>query len=430
MNDRDLAKLERLAALVASGALTQEEYEVEKQRLLSAASGEGGEQEVLRDDEPPQQVAPSRPARTARSRRPDLTSRWPILAGLIGTIVLLGAGWLVFIKPQAPATAAAVEYMTTGSANVRDAPSATTSSVVTELAADVGLSGEVVQGSDGREWLKIAQGEYAGRYVWIGNLVRSGSAGAGDRAKFVGLWAPNAETCGDGYERLRLDANGTAVGWDTSGRWSVTQPGQAEVHWTSTGAGEDAEAMNERSQLTLAGEGTTLRMDNTNLVKCSAGQRPAASVQPASANRLEPDTSWVWDGTQREVDGSDMLRATHAHGLVEIICQTGADGGTPVMIRARDNKRLPGSVRQIAIVMKLADGSTHRQTIEQFEALPEQDGSLRAYVFSASDPEGRAFFGALREADQVSVRWLAGENGRMVTITASPRSALNRSWCR
>lgn len=290
MNDRDLEKLERLAALVASGALTQEEYEVEKQRLLSAAPGEGGEQRIPRDDEPPQQDAPPPLARSARSRRPSLTSRWPIIAGLIGAIVLLGAGWLVLIKPQAPATTAAVEYTTTGSANVRDAPSATASAVVAELAADVSLGGEVVRGSDGRDWLKIAQGEYAGRYVWTGNLVRSGSAGADDRVKFVGLWAPNAETCGDGYEGLRLDANGTAVGWDTSGRWSVTQPGRAEVHWTSTGAGEDAEAMNERSRLALAGDGTTLRMDNTSLVKCSADQRPAPSVQPASASRFEPDS--------------------------------------------------------------------------------------------------------------------------------------------
>lgn len=291
MNDRDLEKLERLAALVASGALTQEEYEVEKQRLLSAASGESGEQRILREDEPPQQVAPPSLARSSKSQRPSLASRWPIIAGLVGAIVLLGAGWFILVKPHAPATAVAVEYTTTGPANVRDAPSATASAVVTELAADMRLSGEVVQGSDGREWLKIAQGEYAGRYVWVGNIIRSGSASADDRAKFVGLWAPNAETCGDGYEGLRLDANGTAVGWDTSGRWSAAQPGQAEVRWTSTGAGEDAEAMNERSQLIMGGDGTSLRMGNTSLVKCSAGQRPAPSAaREASEERFEPDS--------------------------------------------------------------------------------------------------------------------------------------------
>jgi hypothetical protein len=148
VNDRDLEKLERLAALVASGALTQEEYEVEKQRLLSAASGEGGKQHIPRGDEPPQQDAPPPLARSARSRRPSLTSHWAIIAGLIGAIVVLGAGWFVLIKPQASVTAAAVEYTTTGPANVRDAPSATASSVVAELAADVRLSGEVVRGSD------------------------------------------------------------------------------------------------------------------------------------------------------------------------------------------------------------------------------------------------------------------------------------------
>lgn len=431
MNDRDLEKLERLAALVASGALTQEEYEVEKQRLLSAVSGESGEQDVLRDDEPTERVAAPLLARSSPSRRPSLTSRWPIIAGLIGAVVLLGTVWLIFPKPASPSAATAAEYTTTGAANLRDAPSATASSVVTELPADVRLSGEVVRGSDGREWLKVAQGEYAGRYVWTGNLVESGSAGANDRARFVGLWAPNAQTCGDGYEGLRLDANGTAVGWDTSGRWSATQPGRAEVHWTSTGAGEDAEAMNERSQLTMGGDGTSLRMDDTNLVKCSAGQRPAPPAQTkASANRFEPDSGWEWDGSQRGVDGSDIIRSTQAQGLIEITCQTGADGRTPVMIRADDNKHLPGRVRQIAVVMNLSNGSTHRQILNHSEVLPEEDGSLRAYIFSASDPEGRTFFGALREANQVSVRWLAGDYGRLVTIAGSPRSALSRSWCR
>lgn len=162
--DSQLKKIERLRQ---SGALSDEESAAEKARILEArAVGMRPQRSVQPTPDaigPLAQSAPiSAPAWAAKSRRAD--SQAPLIIACVAILVIAGGGfWWWQARPNAEES-----YTVTSTANVRTAPTTENASVLYTLTAGQKIKGEWVAGRNGSRWLRIEGDQEA--FVWDGNL--------------------------------------------------------------------------------------------------------------------------------------------------------------------------------------------------------------------------------------------------------------------
>ncbi|MXO50146.1 hypothetical protein GRI42_02365 [Erythrobacter gaetbuli] len=149
MTDK-LTQLESLQRLKAMNALTDEEFENEKKRVLG-------------------QSEPTSPYEADDEGFSAGLAGWAkALAGIVAVGALALTGWLLYPR-DVPAEE--IEMVVTGTANLRNEPTTEGSEVVTKLSEGELVFGHWVEGSSDEtaRWLKI---DYHGidAYLWEGNL--------------------------------------------------------------------------------------------------------------------------------------------------------------------------------------------------------------------------------------------------------------------
>ena len=196
MDGKSLDALERLGRLRDAGALSEEEFQAEKQAIMNGpGDGSSAASSAARtsDQETPVPQDLLGPLSEPHAARSDEGSRVPVwarkkrglsplgIAGILALIFLTALGSAMWFLNRAENET--YSFMATGSANVRDAPTATEGKVVAQLAEGDFITGRV-QGTGEKQWVEITDGPLRGRFVWGGNLASEGPddmlGGSGD----------------------------------------------------------------------------------------------------------------------------------------------------------------------------------------------------------------------------------------------------------
>lgn len=186
MDGKKLDALERLGRLRDAGALSEEEFQAEKQAIMkgpSSGPSVGNSAASSSDQEtraPAELLGPMTERHSGRSsegsrvpvwgRKRRGLSPWGI-AGVVALVFLTTLGGAMWFLNRADYET--YSFVATGPANVRDEPTATAGKVVGQLADGDFISGRV-QGSGDQQWVEITEGALRGRFVWAGNLASEG----------------------------------------------------------------------------------------------------------------------------------------------------------------------------------------------------------------------------------------------------------------
>lgn len=185
MHQADLAALERLQQLRASGALTDEEFQREKQRVLGLAESKPNEDRASEPpgDEPHGWTGFVSPGQAdARGNPSDLRAVAPRWGRALQSALIVALVLMVGLVAQQRlsgreelATEAVHTVSVTGVANIRSQPTSKGSTVLGQLAAGQAVAGVWREGAEGSRWLELAEGPHKGAFVWGRNLVAQGS---------------------------------------------------------------------------------------------------------------------------------------------------------------------------------------------------------------------------------------------------------------
>lgn len=188
MDGKSLEALERLGRLRDAGALSEDEFQAQKQAIFNRQS-EGPAESSPVASTVDQVAASSRdfpgPSAATSGGREAVVPVWARkkrglnpsgIAVLLALIFMTTFGAAMWFLNRADNET--YSFMATGPANVRDAPTATEGRVVAKLGAGDFVVGRV-QGAGDTQWVEIAEGPLEGRFVWAGNLV---TESAGDVA--------------------------------------------------------------------------------------------------------------------------------------------------------------------------------------------------------------------------------------------------------
>lgn len=168
MGPDQLEALERLVRLREAGALSASEFETAKSSLLKNPSDRLADpvtETPVNAPAPVDEIA-SGPPVWARKRPPVGRGSVFLISLSVFAICLTAMLWAL----NRPADAEV--FMTTGVANVRDAPS-TNGTAVGRLSEGETITGRP-QGEGETQWVEITEGPLKNRYVWAGNLVTEG----------------------------------------------------------------------------------------------------------------------------------------------------------------------------------------------------------------------------------------------------------------
>jgi hypothetical protein len=159
-----VALVERLEALRAKGAITDEEFRAQKAAWLEDKSKLTVAEA---DDHAPDWIGIAPPEEYEEQKQ--RFSRG--FGGLAAGLVLIAAVVIYFwTGPKATAEAAATEYSMTGTVNVRSSPSTKGSTILGTLSSGERVKGSLQQTKTGEEWLRISEGTFAQGYVWARNI--------------------------------------------------------------------------------------------------------------------------------------------------------------------------------------------------------------------------------------------------------------------
>ena len=216
MDGKKLDALERLGRLRDAGALSEEEFQAEKQAIMKGPSGGpsvGNSAASSSDEEtraPAELLGPMTERRSGLSseesrvpvwgRKKRGLSPWGI-AGLVALVFLATFGSAMWFLNRADYET--YSFMATGPANVRDQPTATAGRVVAQLAEGDFIAGRV-QGSGDTQWVKITEGALRGSFVWAGNLVTEGPDETPDIEGHAGAETQTEQTLSVSPELARI----------------------------------------------------------------------------------------------------------------------------------------------------------------------------------------------------------------------------------
>lgn len=183
MDGKSLDALERLGRLRDAGALSEEEFQAQKQAILGGhdeATGGGSPARPPFDQEAGTAQDFARATVETPTGRDTGVPVWarkkrglsPLgIAALLALIFLtaLGASFWFMNRPNNET----YSFMATGPANVRESATSKEGRVVAQLAEGEFITGRVKRSGD-EQWVEITEGHLQGRFVWAGNLATEG----------------------------------------------------------------------------------------------------------------------------------------------------------------------------------------------------------------------------------------------------------------